>query len=526
MDNAGSTTRYGSNDLLDFYKILNNKVVSTRKPQISNPWRWNSYQELKQIAAASVPTPSDSSVVHFFLDTDNKAKLKKTGGTVINLEDVGSGTWSNTSTETVQNKTFSVNLNTLNHSTTNNAGDILVNDGTKYGRLAKGTANQVLAVNAAGTTLEYQTPAGGGGGGEANTASNVGSDGIGFFYQKLGVDLQFKKLYSPDASINVSDDVSNNKVDITLAGTFVKTTQANTFGDFLQAFRSSKLSISNPANTFAYFFVGSAITASRNATLPLLGGNDQFTFDAHSTTLTNKTLGSGTVANTDTITLKHSTTNSAGELLVNTGTKFDRKAKGSANTYLRVNSGGTDLEFGALPGAGNLDSLTDVAITSPTNTQHLEYESSSGLWKNKTVTSGGTRETLAASFSGGHSDSIGTTYEDILAYQIDNTGGVIENSQNVVVQFDIDFTGFTQYKVTLCYTKDDSSAGDTHDIKVIDANNSSNFFEMLNVSNGTNTKSLASYAAWMTGVKRLKVQHKANATGNTPTLHNFSMYLK
>ena len=49
---------------------------------------------------------------------------------------------------------------------------------------------------------------------------------------------------------------------------------------------------------------------------------------------------------------------------------------------------------------------------------------------------------------------------------------------------------------------------------------------MLNVNNGVTVKSLASNAGWMTGVKRLKLQHKTNGTGNTPTLHNFSMYLK
>lgn len=491
-DNAGSTTRYGSNDYLDLCKILNNKIVSTRRPSISNRWRWTSYQELKQMTEASVPTPSESDVVHFFLSsTDNKVKVKKTGGTIINLEDVGSGTWSNTSTETLQNKTFSVNLNTLNHSTTNNAGDILVNDGTKYARLAKGTANQVLATNAAATNLEWQTPAGGGGGGEANTASNVGSDGIGLFDSKVGVDLRFKKLYSPDATINISDDVSNQKVDLTLAGAFVKTTQSNVYGDFLQAFRSSRLSLSNPANNFAYFFVGGAITASRNINYPVLTADDTPVFNSHSATLLNKTLGSGTIADINTITLKHSTTNNAGDILTNTGSKYDRFARGAANTYLRMNSGGTNTEWGTLPPA------------TPTP-----------------------REVLAVSINGGHNDSLGTSYEDMLAYQVDNTGTVIENSQAVAVQFEIDFTGYTQYKVNLLYTKDDSSAGDTHDIKIVDTANSSNFFEMTNVSNGLTTKALAAYAAWMTGVKKLKVQHKASGSGNTPTMHNLSIFLK
>lgn len=354
--NPGSSTRYGSDDLLDVMKILNAKVVANRRPEIINPWRWSSWQEIKQVTEASVTTPSTANVVHLFLSaTDNKLKVKKTGGTIINLEDVGSGTWSNSSVETITNKTMHIDANTFKHSTTNAQGDIMFYDTTagKYIRLARGTASQSLTVNAAGTSLEWATVTGGGGGGEANTASNVGSAGIGVFYQKLGVDLQFKQLFSPDASINISDDTGNQKIDITLAGSFVKTNQANTYGDFLQTIRSSRLAITNPANTFAYLFVGSAITATRNITLPLLSGNDTLVTEALSQTLTNKTMGTGTIANTDTITLKHSTTNTAGELLVNTGTKFDRKAKGGADTFLKVNASGTDLEWGS-PAAGGV----------------------------------------------------------------------------------------------------------------------------------------------------------------------------
>lgn len=73
--------------------------------------------------------------------------------------------------------------------------------------------------------------------------------------------------------------------------------QSNTFGTFSQVFKSSNLSLTNPANTFNYTFVGSAITANRNATLPLLTGNDTFVFENHVQTLTNKTLTSPIVTN-------------------------------------------------------------------------------------------------------------------------------------------------------------------------------------------------------------------------------------
>lgn len=355
ISNPGSATRYGSDDVLDVMKILNGKVVSNRRPLIAGRWRWTAYQEIKQMTEASVPTPSEADVVHLFQSaTDNKLKVKKTGGTIINLEDIGSGTWSNSSTETFSNKIIPMDTNTFKHSTTNAQGDIMFYDttATKYIRLARGTANQSLTVNAAGTSLEWQTITGGGGGGEANTASNVGSAGIGIFYQKLSVDLQFKSIFSPDGSINISDDTGNQKIDLTIPAGIVKTGTSNTYGDFQQTFRSSRLALTNPANTFNYFFVGSAIAASRNITIPLLTANDNLVFDSHAATLLNKTLSTGTVADINTITLKHSATNNAGDMIVNTGTKYDRFARGTADQMLKMNSAGTGLEWGTSSGGG------------------------------------------------------------------------------------------------------------------------------------------------------------------------------
>lgn len=51
-------------------------------------------------------------------------------------------------------------------------------------------------------------------GGEANTASNVGTSGIGIFKDKSGVDLRFKKINAGSAKITVTDDTDNNKIDI------------------------------------------------------------------------------------------------------------------------------------------------------------------------------------------------------------------------------------------------------------------------------------------------------------------------
>lgn len=53
-----------------------------------------------------------------------------------------------------------------------------------------------------------------GGGGEANTASNVGTAGVGIFKQKTGVDLEFKKLNAGSSKVTITDDTGNNEVDV------------------------------------------------------------------------------------------------------------------------------------------------------------------------------------------------------------------------------------------------------------------------------------------------------------------------
>lgn len=53
------------------------------------------------------------------------------------------------------------------------------------------------------------------GGGETNTASNIGTAGVGVFKQKTSANLEFKKINS-DGSLTITDDTGNNEVDITV----------------------------------------------------------------------------------------------------------------------------------------------------------------------------------------------------------------------------------------------------------------------------------------------------------------------
>lgn len=184
---------------------------------------------------------------------------------------------------TLTTKTISIDLNIINHSTTNAAGDILKGNGSFLQRLPRGSANQVLAVNSGGTDIAWVTSATGD----------------------------------------------------------VLTTASNTYGDFDQIFRSGRLDIRNPANTFSYSLTGSAIVANRAVTLPLLTADDTAVTEAFIQTITNKTINATNNTITDTST-------AVGDLFKSNGTKFARMQRGSALQVLRTNSSGTDLEYATL----------------------------------------------------------------------------------------------------------------------------------------------------------------------------------
>lgn len=214
ISNPGTSTKYGADQTLEIMQILNGKIVSNRQVRIKNPFQFIDHVEIK--APATLPAyPTAATVRHIVVDpSDNHFKIQKTGGTMIDIDALVANTWNASAAETVTNKTLSVDLNPVNHSTTNSAGELLVNNGTRYTRKAKGAALQILRVNSAGTDLEYVDPSGITGGGEVNTASNIGTGTVGVYKQKTGVNFELKTLRAASTNFSLVDDVANNRINM------------------------------------------------------------------------------------------------------------------------------------------------------------------------------------------------------------------------------------------------------------------------------------------------------------------------
>jgi hypothetical protein len=242
--------------------------------------------------------------------------------------------------QTLTNKTLDAANNSLTV-TSGAAGDLLVHNGTKFVRLPKGAALQVLRVNAGATGLEFvansafTTPTGTGlvtvTGGVLNAASTA-----------LGTNVP--TFLTTPSSANLAAAIT----DETGTGSLVFATSPT--------FRTGIL-LNNPANTFAYTFTPAAITAARTITLPLLAANDTMVTAAFAQTLTNKTIDSSAAG----ITAGFFNL-SARQAVTGTGTITDL-ALTATTSYV------------AFTGAGAVDLTTIVA---PTTTRTIYISNQTG----------------------------------------------------------------------------------------------------------------------------------------------------
>jgi len=233
------------------------------------------------------------------IDKQTPTMYVYSGSVWVQITSSTSGGITASSTDTLTNKNLTDATNTFRAWVN---ADISASAAIALTKLSSSGAatNNVITYN--GTSIVWAAPTGGGGG-EANTASNQGVGGVGPFYQKSGVDLQFKNVNAGSNKITVTDDTTNHEIDIDVAvanitglvdanlGTFatskisinnksqlnaniVYNDQTNTFGAFDQIFKSGNIKVRNPADTFSFILTGTAITADRILNLPLITGTD------------------------------------------------------------------------------------------------------------------------------------------------------------------------------------------------------------------------------------------------------------
>ncbi len=156
------------------------------------------------------PTPAPIDLSGYMDNTDNQTlsvgggNLSISGGNSVPLTSLDDG--DNSQTNELQDLDLTGDTGSA---TTGENFNLNINGGTGV-TIREGT--NIAITRTGGNLLTIGSTAAASG--EANTASNVGSAGVGVFKQKTSADLEFKNINAGSNLISVTDDVGNDEVDI------------------------------------------------------------------------------------------------------------------------------------------------------------------------------------------------------------------------------------------------------------------------------------------------------------------------
>ncbi len=263
--------------------------------------------------------------------------------------------------------------------------------------------------------------------GEVNTASNIGTAGVGIFDGKVGEDLQFKKLNAGSAKITITDDTGNNEVDIDLGTVSVGdlsdvdiTTSAPSDGQALVWNASNSefepgtvASSTNYFQTVAVSGQSDIVPDSTTDTLNFAAGsNITITSDASTDTIT--------IASTDTNTqLTQEQVEDFVDGLIVAGANITKTYDDNAGTLTIAATGGAANAFSTLAVAGQSDVVADA------ETDTLTLTAGTGM----TITTDAGTDTITFTSAGGGGGSLpvilaGSTSDPITLSDITVAGAI------------------------------------------------------------------------------------------------------
>jgi uncharacterized protein (TIGR02145 family) len=142
-------------------------------------------------------------------------------GYITGYTEIDTGYWYRTGTNlTLKNSGDNVGIGISPTTKLDVNGDVRMNSNVILPGITQGGVNDtlILALNPVTRQVYYKnagTLGGGEAGGEANTASNLGS-GTGVYEQKTGVDLQFNSLTSTNSILSISENDAADEINFTV----------------------------------------------------------------------------------------------------------------------------------------------------------------------------------------------------------------------------------------------------------------------------------------------------------------------
>jgi hypothetical protein len=256
--------------------------------------------------------------------------------------------------------------------------------------------------NSTGKWINETVSGGGGGSGEANTATNVGTAGVGIYKQKTGVNLEFKKVNAGSNKISITDDTTNSEVDIDV-------NEANlTLGNLAGTLSIAKGGTGSTTASAALTALGAASSSS-------LTSHTTNTSNPHSTTAvqvgaiptTEKGVANGVASLDSGGTIPDSQISSAiardSELTAGLATKADASNLTSHTSNTSNPHSVTAAQVGNTTAQWNADKIQGITVhtTAPTNGQVLAYSSANARYEATTPSGGGGKVLQVKTFGSG-----------------------------------------------------------------------------------------------------------------------------